>query len=376
MTQNTGDQFEREVKATLSLMDNIEIFDHARIGGKDVDLLCIFKSPLGSTQRVVIECKDYARRLTRSYVTEILQDYWPLLDKREVSQVVVVTRNGIVANARDVFDGVRTSHATLEELSFLILQPDRLIQNMRELYEDDLAHYYVSTQAYDLNIRWAAQNFTLIYSDFISFALQSGLLKFGAASKEWRRLTEDMPESDQPKLYTARVFDEIIAARRTSETVPLEPIIDSWVNDDTIPHSLALIGSYGTGKSSFARSLVYRYAVRYQQGETGRLPLLIELRNFASHQNIEGLLLHELHERHGLHPWSLETFRRLNNTGKLLVILDGFDEMKHGLTRDALLYNFDQLSKVSGARAKVLICGRPTVFGSDDEQIAILAGRP
>ena len=93
---------------------------------------------------MAIECKDYARRLTRSYVTEILQDYWPLLDKREVSQVVVVTRNGIVANARDVFDGIRTSHVTLEEVSFLILQPDRLIQNMRALYEDDLAHYYVS----------------------------------------------------------------------------------------------------------------------------------------------------------------------------------------------------------------------------------------
>ena len=132
MTHNTGEQFEREVKATLSLMDSIEVLDHVRVGGKDVDFLCIFKSPLGSTQRVAIECKDYASRLTRSDVAEILQDYWPLLDKREVSQVVVVTRNGVVANAREVFDGVRTSHATLEELSLPILQPHRLIQNMRE----------------------------------------------------------------------------------------------------------------------------------------------------------------------------------------------------------------------------------------------------
>ncbi len=244
---------------------------------------------------------------------EILQDYWPLLDKREVSQVVVVTRNGVVANAREVFDGVRTSHATLEELSLLILQPHRLIQNMREVYENDLAHYYVETQAYDLNIRWAARNFDLVYSDFISFALQSGLRTFEDARKEWRIFTADTPESNQPERYTSGIFDEIMTARMTSNSVPLEPIVDSWVNNDAIPHSLALIGSYGMGKSSFARRLAYQYAVRYQQGKASRLPLLIELRNFSSHQDIEGLLLHELHERHGLHSWSLETFRRLNS---------------------------------------------------------------
>ena len=374
--RNTGEQFEREVRTTLSLLPDVEILDHVRVAGKDIDLLCTFKSPLGSIQKVAVECKDYASRLTRSYVTNILSDYWPLLDKREVSQVMIVTRNGIVANARNIFDGVRTTHSTLEELTFRILQPEQLLQNMQALYEDDLINYYVATKAYSIDVNWVGQNFETMYSDFINFSLQSRLRTLKEASHEWSELTSGSPESAQPKLYTPRLFRETLAARSTTEIVKLEPIVDSWVADNSISQSLALIGSYGKGKSCFARRLAYRYAKRFQEHESNRLPLLIELRNFAGHQDIEGLLLHELHERHGLHSWSLETFRKLNSTGRLLLILDGFDEMKHGLTREALIFNFDQLSRLTGSQAKVLICGRPTAFASDDEQTAILAGKP
>jgi NACHT domain-containing protein len=374
--RNTGEQFEREVRAALSLMPDVEILDHVRVAGKDIDLLCTFKSPLGSIQKVAVECKDYASRLTRSYVTNVLSEYWPLLDKREVSQVMIVTRNGIVANARNVFDDVRTTHSTLEELTFRILQPERLLQNMQALYEDDLINHYVATKAYRVDVSWVGKNFDLIYSDFITFSLQSHLRTLSEANREWSELTKGMPESLQPKIYTPSLFKIALAARSTTEIAKLEPIVDSWVADNSIRQSLAIIGSYGKGKSSFARRLAYQYAKRFQQHETNRLPLLIELRNFAGHQDIEGLLLHELHERHGLHSWSLETFRKLNSTGRLLLILDGFDEMKHGLTREALIYNFDQLSRLTGPRTKVLICGRPTAFASDDEQTAILAGKP
>ena len=38
-------------------MDSIEVMDHARVGGKDVDLLCIVKSLLGTTSAWPLSAK-------------------------------------------------------------------------------------------------------------------------------------------------------------------------------------------------------------------------------------------------------------------------------------------------------------------------------
>ena len=47
--------------------------------------------------------------------------------------------------------------------------------------------------------------------------------------------------------------------------------------------------------------------------------------------------------------------------------------MKQGMTRDALIYNFRGYGLLRG-KAKVMLCGRPTVFESEEEQASILSG--
>ena len=109
--------------------------------------------------------------------------------------------------------------------------------------------------------------------------------------------------------------------------------------------SIALLGTYGTAKSSFAKRIASRAAEAYSTGESHRIPLLIELRNFGSHQSIEGLITHTLINKHGYRNGSFSLFQKMNSLGKYFLILDGFDEMKQGMTRDALLCNFNELNK-------------------------------
>ena len=374
-TIEIGDEFERDVRTLLGLIDNAQVDERVRIAGKEVDLVCTVRSPFGTTQRTAVECKNYTKRLSREVVSQIMSDYWSLLDQREIDQILLVTRSGIVANARAVFDGRRALHLSIGELTDHVLRPTRLLANMRSAFENDLQQYYVPSKVYKLDLSWASANYEILYSDFLSYSLQARLFNFEKARSEWRELTEGSPEYDQPNKYTSALFDKAVRVRSERDPVELEPLIDSWIDDSLQSPSIALIGSYGTGKSSFAKRLAFHSVERYVASETNRIPILMELRNFGGHQEIESFIIHELHQRHGLTQWTYDTFRRLNRAGNLLLILDGFDEMKQGLTHDALMYNFDQLSTLTPGRAKLVICGRPTAFSSDEEQIALMTGK-
>ncbi|MFK0122425.1 NACHT domain-containing protein [Streptomyces nigra] len=375
MAFKPGEEFERDVRSILALRGDIQITEHKRIGGKDVDIVCEARSPIGSVQTIVFECKDYQRALSRERVANEMSGYWPLLQNGDVDQIVLVTRKGIVANARPIFDGKKTLHLTLADLTGQILRPEALVRSMIDSFEQDLSNYYMPTRCRAIDLNWVAANHRLLHSDFVTFAEQSGLLQYAEAAEQWVASTRGTAEESQPTLYTESSFRKVLAARTSSQITQLEPLVQRWLRDDRITQSLAVIGSYGTGKSSFARKLAHSCAVSFDKSATGRIPLLIELRNFGGHQTIEGLVIHEIQQRYGT-AWTFQTFKRLNESGRLLLILDGFDEMKHGMTQEALFHSFEQIGRLSKGKAKVIICGRPTVFSSDEEQAKILVGKP
>jgi hypothetical protein len=147
----------------------------------------------------------------------------------------------------------------------------------------------------------------------------------------------------------------------------------AWLDTDTT-FGLALLGSYGTGKSSVARRLATVCAERYEAKESYRIPLLIELRHFSSDVDVAQLITHHVINVYGLERLSFERFQVLNRAGKFVIILDGFDEMKHGSTRESIAYTFSEINQLSGGKSKVILCGRPTLFEDESEQMAFLAG--
>lgn len=71
----------------------------------------------------------------------------------------------------------------------------------------------------------------------------------------------------------------------------------------------------------------------------------------------------------------IETFRALNRLGRFLVIYDGFDEMKHGMTFGRFQHVFGELMRLDEGDARVLILGRDTALHDDLEFRAIIGGR-
>ncbi len=135
---------------------------------------------------------------------------------------------------------------------------------------------------------------------------------------------------------------------------------------------LAVVASYGLGKSSFASRWAASLADRALNDVVARIPILIPLGSVAAEQAIEGLLGHALTSVGGVGRYSWPAFERLNRAGRFVVLLDGFDEMRFSISASSLRHNFAEISKLVVGDAKVVVLGRPTAFVSDAEHLQVL----
>lgn len=368
-----GSTLEVETAALLRLVPGARVSEQVLVKGKKVDLLLDLVGHIVADQRIAIECKDWRRPLTRRQAAQIASEYLPMVADHAVDQFWLVTRKGVGPNAQSVFNGRTSLHLTVKDLMRKLFNPLPLVHNMIAQFEaDGLIDDYIPLRAAVPNLHLAHRNYELLYNEFIELALGERL-SFREALAFWTKYAESDLFSPQ-ELYNEHLFDEVIRERATPHVKDLESYVMAWLAAPKVTSGLALLGSYGTGKSSFARRLAHEVAVAHRDGVGERVPLLIELKEFGAHQDIGGLVTHELVNRHGVPNASYELFRALNRSGFFLIILDGFDEMKQGMTTDSLLYNFHQIGALREGNAKVLLCGRPTLFESQLEQNRLLKG--
>jgi hypothetical protein len=65
---------------------------------------------------------------------------------------------------------------------------------------------------------------------------------------------------------------------------------------------------------------------------------------------------------------------KLNSSGRFVILLDGFDEMKKTMSWESMRYNLGQLNKLVDSNSKVVILGRPSAFLTEAEYKEALHG--
>lgn len=144
--------------------------------------------------------------------------------------------------------------------------------------------------------------------------------------------------------------------------------IEEWVS--TVgSNGLAILGSYGQGKSSLARRVAAHFAQAYFNDQTGRIPIRKTLGDVVHETRLEGLFGAEFTADTPLPGYQFKTLEHLNQSGRLLVILDGFDEMKHAMTASDFVANFREFNRLLKGKSKVLLLGRPNAMPSDTQDL-------
>lgn len=173
--------------------------------------------------------------------------------------------------------------------------------------------------------------------------------------------------------YDKRKLDRFYIRPETSVGADLEAQVRSWLAESN-PPPLFVFGQYGKGKSTFATHLAASLAGEALGDPAGRVPILVRLGEIADEQSIDGLLGKVLASQYRVANYHFDTFRALNEAGRFLIIYDGFDEMKHGLTPAKFQQVFKELMRLDEGDARILVLGRDTAFHDETEFRAVIDG--
>jgi hypothetical protein len=296
--------------------------------GKKVDVY--FEYPdLGRTVRLYVEAKDYNHPLHRSEAVQIFSDYCGILDRNKPSSLLIVTRNGLSSDADQYINVEQSSvrHQSILEIEVSSVDLSTYLQALlREYQESGLSKFYVQ-------------------SNFIVRGGPPRLESMGARTKD--------------------LFDTNASA--------YQAILD-WTADDTDFAPVALLGGYGSGKTSLATKLAAELSRRSAEDYTVRRPVLIKLGGISRYSAIDGILGGQFTSEFPVKNFNLHDFQTLNESGHFLIILDGFDEMKHSMNWSDFKAQVQTLLKLHRSKSKLLLLGRPSAFLSEDEERHILKG--
>ncbi|NET33762.1 MAG: NACHT domain-containing protein [Cyanothece sp. SIO1E1] len=147
----------------------------------------------------------------------------------------------------------------------------------------------------------------------------------------------------------------------------LQEKLELWLKEDSQRH-MALLGDYGTGKTSFLKYFVHDLAKRILSGEEGlRIPIFIPLTGTSPiHGGIYSKISDFLARNRIIA--SPELFDRLIYKGQLLFVLDGFDEMGFIGSEEQRFEQLNAIWRIATKGNKILISGRPSYFPNEFEQ--------
>jgi hypothetical protein len=147
----------------------------------------------------------------------------------------------------------------------------------------------------------------------------------------------------------------------SNETISVVGYIEAWLRKDRQGH-LAILGEYGQGKSTLSYMLAYK-VLNYNK--IHRLPVVLELRGKSPRTCSLDELVFTWCNNFGITP---AAFHSLNAAGRLVVILEGFDEMDLVGDAEMRMAHFRSLWRFAEPyNAKIMFTGRPNFFFDQGE---------
>ena len=176
-------------------------------------------------------------------------------------------------------------------------------------------------------------------------------------------------EHYQPQLFV----DPWICHESTGPGTNSSKFLKEWLLDGSW-NQLTLLGDMGTGKSFLSRMLAFQLAQEYLNNPVeAPLPVLVDLRNADRQFSLEGLILTHF-AKYGLSRAPFEAFQFLLSEGRIVLILDGFDEMASRVAPQITTRNFHELARCVKRSAKVLLTCRTHYFKSRTEEEEVILG--
>ena len=145
----------------------------------------------------------------------------------------------------------------------------------------------------------------------------------------------------------------------------LSDYINNWLYNCPDAKHLVLLGDYGMGKTSFLKYFSCELAKIRLTDPNGRVPVYISLTNCSPrHGGIDEKVKAFVAENLGV---DYAQFEYLIHKGKVLFLLDGFDEMGFVGTHEDRFKQMNEIWQLALKNNKIIISGRPSYFPNEFE---------
>jgi uncharacterized protein YjbI with pentapeptide repeats/Cdc6-like AAA superfamily ATPase len=143
--------------------------------------------------------------------------------------------------------------------------------------------------------------------------------------------------------------------------------LTAW-KDSAAPDNrwIVITGEYGTGKTALTRVLHYQWLEAFKANPSLPIPFRIELRSFVRQFDARGLLHHFL-DRNRLSHISGDFVESLVRSGRVVLLLDGYDEMAQYFNSRERRQCLEALATLSSEGARGIITSRPNYFTLSEE---------
>ncbi len=143
----------------------------------------------------------------------------------------------------------------------------------------------------------------------------------------------------------------------------------NWLTTDE--KWLTVLGDYGVGKSWMLKRLLYELLEDYKKNP-GRnpLPFFVPLQRFTKAFDYKNLILATL-TQYGMNGLYYDAFEYLCTTGRIVFLLDSFDEMAQSLSRKTIQANLNELLQGVSSNSRAIMTSRPTYFESRAERLLL-----
>lgn len=147
--------------------------------------------------------------------------------------------------------------------------------------------------------------------------------------------------------------------------------LDEWLAlNSSETRWLVITGEYGTGKTALSKVLQYRWSKEVLANSHQPIPFRIELRQFSRQFDADGLL-HRFLDSNNMSHVPLAFINSLIADGRIVLILDGYDEMAQYLSARERRTCLAALATLSRDGARGILTSRPNFF-SEAEELRII----
>ncbi|MGY4101250.1 NACHT domain-containing protein [Nocardia sp. R16R-3T] len=172
-------------------------------------------------------------------------------------------------------------------------------------------------------------------------------------------IVSDYLANDQQHRYVA------LQCLKQDDTYWLDDYTDSWLRERS-RNQLTILGDPGSGKSWFCRHIAFGLAnKRLADPDNSRIPILVNLQEMEREGSLEKLITDQMEAQGAVLHGGFHSFRYANESGQLVIILDGLDELRMQLSPEQAAITLSELSSMVGPASKIILTSRPGYFERD-----------